>query len=257
MSERGHKCKRSLQDSPIGLSKMRVALNRVDALQAELDGIQVTEERLHSVSKHVLALEGIVKGAKKPRATFSTVRSEDLEEAGVVRKRLEFEPVNVTELTKTLPSNAEAEILDLHSRIKKIYAHVNMDVPENRNVVIIPEMRIPQVDEVQIAHPSSGYELWLNGNIDYSYHLPPLYKLLIAFSDRLLGPGGSRVRGNDALNISKGRMLLVEAKRPSSEDSFISCIPEAVSQAIALLKSAKYVSTGYILLHPNIFFQSS
>lgn len=66
MSERGHKRKRSLQDSPIDVSKMRMALNRLDALKAELDGIQETEEELDGISKHVLALEDILKGAKKP-----------------------------------------------------------------------------------------------------------------------------------------------------------------------------------------------
>jgi methionyl-tRNA formyltransferase len=62
------------------------------------------------------------------KVTFSTVRSDDLKRAGVIRKRLVFVPVKVTELAKALPTNAEAEISDLHSRIKKIYARVNMDV---------------------------------------------------------------------------------------------------------------------------------
>lgn len=75
----------------------------------------------------------------------------------------------------------------------------------------------------------------------------------MAFSDRLLAPGGSR---DDALEISKGRLLLVEAKRQSLEQGLVTYIPEAVSQAIALLKSAKYASTAY-LLHLNIFLQSS
>ena len=44
---------------------MRMALNRLDALKAELDGIQGTEEELDGISKHVLALEDILKGAKK------------------------------------------------------------------------------------------------------------------------------------------------------------------------------------------------
>ena len=144
MPERGHKRKRSLQDAPIDLSKMRVALNLLDALKEDLDGIQETEGELDSISKHILALEDILKGAKKPvcpmsitscailmmsqRVTFSTVKTEDLKRAGVVRKRLAFEAAKVTELAKALTTNAEAEILDLHSRIKKIYARVNMDV---------------------------------------------------------------------------------------------------------------------------------
>ena len=62
------------------------------------------------------------------RVTFSTVTSEDLKKAGVTRKRLVFEPAKVDGLTKALTTNADAEIADLHSRIKKIYARVNMDV---------------------------------------------------------------------------------------------------------------------------------
>ena len=65
MSERGHKRKRSLQDSPIDISKTKMTLNFLDALKAELDGIQETEEDLDGISKHVLALEDILKGAKK------------------------------------------------------------------------------------------------------------------------------------------------------------------------------------------------
>jgi hypothetical protein len=63
-----------------------------------------------------------------------------------------------------------------------------------------------------------------------------------AFADRLLVPGGSR---EDAFRISQGRLFLVEAKRQSLEQSLVSYIPEAVSQAIALLRSAKCVSTYY------------
>ena len=60
--------------------------------------------------------------------TFSTVSSEDLEKAGVRRKRLIFVPAKITDLTKRLTSDAEVQIADLHTRIKDIYACVNMDV---------------------------------------------------------------------------------------------------------------------------------
>jgi hypothetical protein len=62
------------------------------------------------------------------RVTFPTVTLEDLKKAGITRKRLVFEPTKVTELTKGLTTEAKVEIVDLHSRIKKIYARVNMDV---------------------------------------------------------------------------------------------------------------------------------
>jgi hypothetical protein len=39
---------------------------------------------------------------------------------------------------------------------------------QQRDVVIIPEMRIGHGDGVQITHPHSGYELWLSGKVDYA-----------------------------------------------------------------------------------------
>lgn len=62
------------------------------------------------------------------RVTFSTVTSEDLKKAGVKNKLLVFDSSKIAELRKGLATNAEAEIADLHSRIKKINARVNMDV---------------------------------------------------------------------------------------------------------------------------------
>lgn len=67
MSERSDKLrKRSLEDSPVDLSTMRMVLSRLEALTEELDGIQETEEELDIISEHVDALEHILKGAKKP-----------------------------------------------------------------------------------------------------------------------------------------------------------------------------------------------
>jgi hypothetical protein len=54
MSERTHKRKRSLQDSIVDLSKIRMALTRLAALKDELDGIEETEDEL---PVHVVALE--------------------------------------------------------------------------------------------------------------------------------------------------------------------------------------------------------
>lgn len=261
MSERSHKRKRSLQDSPVDLSKMTMALIRLDVLKSELDGIQETEEELDSITKHVSALEDILRGAKKPRLSFSTVTSEDLQSAGIVRKRPIFKPEKVTELAKGLSPAAEDELVDLHSRIKKIYACVNMDYEpgsrmilgavllalaeiasaEQRSVAILPELRIAQGKGVQITHPTSGYELWLSGNVDYAVIE---YEEDEDNKDRLLAPCGSR---DDAFVISKGRLVLVEAKRQSFNRTLISYIPEAVSQAIAVLKSANLPEVRFCL----------
>jgi hypothetical protein len=66
MLEHSHKCKRSLQDSPVNLFKIRTALNCLKALEEELDGIQETEEELDTILDQVFALEDILKDAKKP-----------------------------------------------------------------------------------------------------------------------------------------------------------------------------------------------
>jgi len=151
--------------------------------------------------------------------------------------------------------------VDLHSRIKKIYARVNMDYEpgsrmildavllalaeiastQKRGVAILPEMRIAQGDGVQISHPVSGYELWLSGNVDYAVIE---YEDVRDYKDRLLAPGGSR---EDVFDISKGRLFLVEAKRQSLEQSLVSYIPEAVSQAIALLRSTNLQEVRFCL----------
>ena len=60
--------------------------------------------------------------------TFSTITSEDLKQAGIQWKHLIFAPAKVSELTSELTTKVEVEIMDLHSQIKKIYAHVNMSV---------------------------------------------------------------------------------------------------------------------------------
>jgi hypothetical protein len=64
---------------------------------------------------------------------------------------------------------------------------------EQREVGILPEMRIAQGDGVQIAHSNSGFELWLSGNVDYAvieydnvgdnkgklvHHRPSLFSLI-------------------------------------------------------------------------------
>ena len=39
---------------------------------------------------------------------------------------------------------------------------------QKKKIVIFPEMRIARGAGVQISHPSSGYELWLTGSVDYA-----------------------------------------------------------------------------------------
>lgn len=75
----------------------------------------------------------------------------------------------------------------------------------------------------------------------------------MSYLDRLLLPGGSR---EDTFHISKGCLFLVEAKRQNPEPALATYTPVAVSQAIALLKTAKYVAVLCLLQHLTLFFQS-
>ncbi|KAF9479882.1 hypothetical protein BDN70DRAFT_857796 [Pholiota conissans] len=257
MSDQGLKRKYG----PVDLGKVRVAL---DAFKTEMDGIRgAAEEELGSISEHILALEDILDYAKEPtRFTFSTVRLEDLEKAGVVRKYLFIQSTKVAELAKSLTANAEAVVLDLYSRIKKIYSYVNMDhvsgprmildaillgvaemaSDEQRHVAILPGMTIP--GEVYISHPTSGYELCVSGgNLDYAV---VEYKNIWDNKARLLTPGGSDVM-RVILTRPNSWLFLVQAKYQSLDRSFLDYVPEALSQAIAMLEQANLQKARFCL----------
>ncbi|KAG5649264.1 hypothetical protein H0H81_005035 [Sphagnurus paluster] len=281
MAERVHKRKRSLAETPVDISKLRAAQNRLASLKEEVGDIEETKDEMAKVMEHIRALEVILGNVKKPRVTFSTVKLEDLKTVGVERKRLIFDDSMVMSLMDSITTEVDAEVKDLHSRVQKIYKHVNMDFEpgsrmildavllalteiasiqqgvERREVAILPEMRIAPGEGVRVVNPVSGYEIWLSGNVDYAviayddvkdnkgepHPNLTLAHLTIMFLARLLRPGGSR---QDALLIARGQLFLVEAKRQGERD-LSSYTPDAVSQAIALLKSANLEEARFCL----------
>ena len=72
-STKSHKRKRSLQDSPVDLTKMKMAMQRVQALREELAGIEETEGEMEALMTHVNSLEEILCSAKKPVRGFLLV----------------------------------------------------------------------------------------------------------------------------------------------------------------------------------------
>ncbi|GBE86761.1 hypothetical protein BKA93DRAFT_343182 [Sparassis latifolia] len=248
---KGHKRKRSLQDTPVDLSKMRMARQRLAALKEELADIQETEDELAALMEHVNALEVILNAAKKPKLSFSSTTQTDLKKLGVVQKRLFLIPDSVASLAEKMTPFAIQECGNLQTRILEIYEHVNMDYEPgsrmildavllsfakiasqerpNQGVAILPEMRIATGEGVQIVNPVSQYELWLTGNVDYA-----VMQYLDEWDnkERLLGDDTCR---DFALEVTEGRLFLVEAKRLRGEP-LSSFLPEAVSQAIALSK---------------------
>jgi hypothetical protein len=148
-STRNHKRKRSLQDSPVDLTKMKMAMQRVRALKEELAGIEETEGEVEALMTHVNSLEEILRSAKKPvcgfllvvgyegiiantavyqRISFSSVSREDLLNLGVARQRLVFLPECVAKMVSNMEPRIIDEVRCLRCRIQDIYRHVNMDV---------------------------------------------------------------------------------------------------------------------------------
>ncbi len=65
MSSSTHERKRSLQDSPVNLTKMQMSRTHLRALEEELRGIEETEEEMQQIMSHADALEAILGATKK------------------------------------------------------------------------------------------------------------------------------------------------------------------------------------------------
>jgi hypothetical protein len=146
MSGKRHNRKRSIQDTPVDLSKMKMALKYLSSLKEELDGIQETEGEMEAVMQHVHALQKILETAKKPvrevlclshtgssslrqKVNFSSATKNDLENLCVIEKDFDFIPEGVEMLlTKR---DAPEEFASLLVRLQDVYDHVNMDVRSN------------------------------------------------------------------------------------------------------------------------------
>ena len=72
MSMKGHKRKRSINDTPIDLTKMQTARQRLLALQEESEGIEETELEMAKIMCHVDALQDILGSSKKLVSEIAT-----------------------------------------------------------------------------------------------------------------------------------------------------------------------------------------
>jgi hypothetical protein len=146
---KGHKRKRSIQDTSVDLSKMKMAISHAISLKEELAGIQETEAEMEAVMEHVHALQKILESAKKPkkqvcklfspsaismeRINFSSLSKKDLSNLGISKKKLIFNTESINELL-SLPRGPSIapEFTSLNARLDEIYDHVNMDVRVGR-----------------------------------------------------------------------------------------------------------------------------
>ncbi|KAF8338972.1 uncharacterized protein EI90DRAFT_2967439 [Cantharellus anzutake] len=244
MSSIGHKCKRSIEDTPINLSKMRLAQVAVESLKEELEGIQETEGALERVITELEALENILHNTKKP----------------VLVSRL---------LAQRKDTGFEEVCKKLSLEMSDIYAHVNMvvldavlrtlwtiaaDDPHTTDdespmlVSVLPELKLP-MDGIKFVSPATGREIWLTGSVDYCV---TRYPNLRQNKERMLALSSMTL--NTILRVTlmqaHEQIVLIEAKRVD-EKALLDYIPEAVGQAMALsrflgLEEMRFVLTDGI-----------
>ncbi|KAF5348893.1 hypothetical protein D9756_009824 [Leucocoprinus leucothites] len=246
-SRKAHKRKRGLQDSPVDLGKMAAAKSRLSALEEELEGIEETAVELQAIMEHVDALDEILAKAKKPRLGFSSVNEDHLRSLGVKKGWLTF-----TSLLEDRVANMDqitvSAVMTLCDRIQEIYAYsepgsrmifdtilitlakITDKLYLGKKVAILPEMRIGPSDGIHVKNANTGFELCLTGNVDYG---------VLLYDDTPRNRARFLVRGapkENVLRMAKGCFFLVEDKRLKCS-ALSSHVPEAVSQAIALLKA--------------------
>jgi hypothetical protein len=66
IAPKGGPQERSIQDTPVDLSKLEMAIKHLVVLKVELRGIQETRREMDAVMEHVYALREILENAKKP-----------------------------------------------------------------------------------------------------------------------------------------------------------------------------------------------
>ncbi|KAF6760597.1 hypothetical protein DFP72DRAFT_882690 [Ephemerocybe angulata] len=259
------KRQRSLKDEFIDISKMRRLTTSLDNLREELRGVAETEtEILEEVMKHVEMLDRILRESKRVKVSFSDASMTELENLGVEEGYLVF--VN-GKLNNLLEENKKDDLLnksfnDLLSQLHKIYQRVNMgyeagartvldaillflgDVisvkSPHRDIAIIPEMKPHEA-----LFKKDGYEVTFSGSVDYA---------IVEYEPDQAGDHRARLVGPDSFGetyvyqVAEGRFFfLVEAKYQTGKDSLGLFIPEAVTQAMAVLSNSNEDTVRFCL----------
>ncbi|KAJ6611501.1 hypothetical protein B0H10DRAFT_363709 [Mycena sp. CBHHK59/15] len=260
MSNKGHKRKRSLQDSPVDLTIMQKARTCLVSLQQELEGIVETSDEITAIMTQVDALQAILGTAKKPKLGFSSVTTNDLINIGIQRKILHF---NAPHLKKLLTDGSAAPdqiVQQLCLRISRIYRHVSMrfepgsrmildavllavaeicaDGVAKLPVAILPEMRIATGEGVLLKNPTTAFEMWFTGNVDYGMCT---YEEEDVRKDRVLNADIDGVA-----RFAKSRIFLIEGKRVQDKPLY-DFMSEAISQAAALCEVTRTTAVRFCL----------
>ncbi|KAJ7731424.1 hypothetical protein DFH07DRAFT_755635 [Mycena maculata] len=269
MSTQGHKRKRSLQDSPVDLTLMQQARKCLVALQEELDGVVETTSEITAIMTQVDALQAILGTAKKPT---------DLMNVGIQRKFLQFDATQLHNLLTHKRAAPDEQIRQLCTRIARIYRHVSMRVRRHFSfswrvatdaplkyepsvrmildaillaaaeicadgdaklpVAILPEMRIASGDGILLKNPTTSFEMWFTGTVDYGVCT---YENQDQRKDRVLNADVDDVR-----LLAKSQIFLVEGKHLQDKPLY-DFMPEAISQGAGLCEVTETMAVRFCL----------
>ncbi|KAK7691250.1 hypothetical protein QCA50_004643 [Cerrena zonata] len=184
--------KRSIQDTPVDLSKMRMALDAVKVLREDLSGITSTEVQtdLDEAIRHLQSVARVLNAADIPKLSCSSVTSKHLTDLRIGHGMLDWNHNTIAALAvERMEDKHFADVCRVLSQeIVDIYAHVNMAYetgsrmileatlkalcrtfkhPQTDSIVsVVSELNLPP-EGIKITHPRTGGELWLRGSVDY------------------------------------------------------------------------------------------
>lgn len=104
-------------------------------------------------------------------------------------------------------------------------AEISSDGDAKLPVAILPEMRIATGDGIVLRNPTTNFEMWFTGNVDYglcTYEEEEKYKDHVLNADL-----------DDVRLLAKSSIFLIEGKR-LQDKSLYDFMPEATIQAAAL-----------------------
>ncbi|KAJ7694689.1 hypothetical protein B0H16DRAFT_1751040 [Mycena metata] len=126
----------------------------------------------------------------------------------------------------------DAVLLD----VVKICADGDTKLP----VAVLPEMRIASGDGILLKNPTTSFEMWLTGSVDYAMRT---YENESEWQGRILN---ADVHDVGRLACSKIFLTIIEGKR-LEDKTLYEFMPQAISQAAALCEATRSTAVRFCL----------
>ncbi|KAF8313735.1 hypothetical protein F5887DRAFT_1151878 [Amanita rubescens] len=242
------KRKRSIQDTPVDLTKMQLTRQRLSALQEELSGIEETETEMEEIMKHVDALQGYSwqyqeapwDWSERPLRFNDAALQVRIAASDIDSKHIEALCLQITRINRSTSKRFEAGARMILDAVLLTIADISVDAKEKLHVAIFPDMQVTSGDGVLVKNPKNQFEVWLTGSVDYgicTYQYEGDRNMVL------------RSTLNDLMIYARNPIMLIEAKR--DRDMLTDSIPEATSQAIALSEVTGNKTVRYCLSDGN------